>query len=88
MVYRLVTGNTIDQRIVERAASKRRLEKMIIHKGELQSVITSESLLSRHWTHGIRNIVSTCNPNHVGFTYCPTIGIVVHTPQDVGKILD
>ena len=33
MVYRLVTGNTIDQRIVERAASKRKLEKMVIHKG-------------------------------------------------------
>ena len=34
MVYRLVTANTIDQRIVERAASKRQLEKMVIHKGE------------------------------------------------------
>ena len=33
MVYRLVTANTIDQRIVERAARKRRLEKMVIHKG-------------------------------------------------------
>ena len=33
MVYRLVTANTIDQRIVERAAGKRRLEKMVIHKG-------------------------------------------------------
>ena len=33
MVYRLVTANTIDQRIVERAATKRRLEKMVIHKG-------------------------------------------------------
>ncbi len=33
MVYRLVTGNTIDQRIVERAAAKRKLEKMVIHKG-------------------------------------------------------
>lgn len=35
MVYRLVTGNTIDQRIVERAASKRKLEKMVIHKGRV-----------------------------------------------------
>ena len=33
MVYRLVTANTIDQRIVERAATKRRLEKIVIHKG-------------------------------------------------------
>ena len=40
MVYRFVTANTIDQRIVERAASKRRLEKMVIHKGkELKSYV-------------------------------------------------
>ena len=32
MIYRLVTANTIDQKIVERAAAKRKLEKMIIHK--------------------------------------------------------
>jgi hypothetical protein len=34
MVYRFVTANTIDQRIVERAAAKRKLEKMVIHQGE------------------------------------------------------
>ncbi|QQP56444.1 Uncharacterized protein FKW44_001114 [Caligus rogercresseyi] len=31
-VYRLVTSNTIDERIVQRATSKRRLEKMVIHE--------------------------------------------------------
>uniref|UniRef100_A0A1X7TQS9 Proliferation-associated SNF2-like protein n=1 Tax=Amphimedon queenslandica TaxID=400682 RepID=A0A1X7TQS9_AMPQE len=36
MVYRFVTANTIDQKIVERAAGKRRLEKMIIHKGKFK----------------------------------------------------
>ncbi|XP_076366781.1 lymphocyte-specific helicase-like isoform X2 [Tachypleus tridentatus] len=34
IVYRLVTANTIDQKIVERAAAKRKLEKMIIQKGK------------------------------------------------------
>ena len=33
VIYRFVTANTIDQKIVERAAAKRKLEKMIIHKG-------------------------------------------------------
>ena len=37
MVYRLVTANTIDQRIVERAAAKRKLEKMIIHSKKFKS---------------------------------------------------
>eukprot|EP00057_Strongylocentrotus_purpuratus_P019153 XP_011673627.1 PREDICTED: lymphocyte-specific helicase-like [Strongylocentrotus purpuratus] len=34
VIYRLVTANTIDQRIVERAAAKRKLEKMVIHQGK------------------------------------------------------
>ncbi|XP_008320737.2 lymphoid-specific helicase [Cynoglossus semilaevis] len=32
VVYRLVTANTIDQKIVERASAKRKLEQMVIHK--------------------------------------------------------
>merc|ERR1719336_2381520 len=37
MVYRLVTANTIDEKIVERAAAKRKLEKMIIAKNKFKS---------------------------------------------------
>uniref|UniRef100_T1J7U4 Proliferation-associated SNF2-like protein n=1 Tax=Strigamia maritima TaxID=126957 RepID=T1J7U4_STRMM len=33
VIYRFVTANTIDQRIVDRAASKRKLEKLVMHKG-------------------------------------------------------
>merc|ERR1719412_2487794 len=37
MVYRLVTANTVDQKIVERAAAKRKLEKMVIHKSKFKA---------------------------------------------------
>ena len=37
MVYRLVTANTVDQKIVERAAAKRKLEKLIIHSKKFKS---------------------------------------------------
>ena len=37
MIYRLVTANTIDHKIVERAAAKRKLEKMIIHKSKFKA---------------------------------------------------
>lgn len=37
MVYRLVSAGTIDQRIVERAAAKRRLEKLVIHSKKFKS---------------------------------------------------
>merc|ERR1712013_820077 len=43
MVYRLVTANTIDQRIVERAAAKRKLEKMIIHRSKFKAGAESVS---------------------------------------------
>uniref|UniRef100_A0A2C9K9L1 Helicase C-terminal domain-containing protein n=1 Tax=Biomphalaria glabrata TaxID=6526 RepID=A0A2C9K9L1_BIOGL len=37
VVYRLVSANTIDEKIIERAAAKRKLEKLIIHKGKFKS---------------------------------------------------
>ncbi|XP_014788217.1 lymphocyte-specific helicase [Octopus bimaculoides] len=43
VVYRLVSRNTIDQRIVERATAKRKLEKMIIHQGKFKSGIKNFS---------------------------------------------
>nr|XP_033799252.1 lymphoid-specific helicase isoform X3 [Geotrypetes seraphini] len=36
VVYRLVTTNTIDQKIVERAGAKRKLEKLVIHKNKFK----------------------------------------------------
>ncbi|XP_057299930.1 lymphocyte-specific helicase-like isoform X2 [Hydractinia symbiolongicarpus] len=50
VIYRLVTANTIDQRIIERAANKRKLEKMIIHKKNFKghnfaSAISPQELL-------------------------------------------
>jgi ATP-dependent DNA helicase len=37
IVYRLVTANTVDQKIVDRATAKRKLEKLVIHKGKFKS---------------------------------------------------
>ena len=37
MINRLVTANTIDQKIIERAAAKRKLEKMVIHKSKFKA---------------------------------------------------
>ncbi|XP_066276404.1 lymphoid-specific helicase-like isoform X2 [Branchiostoma lanceolatum] len=52
VVYRLITANTIDQRIVERAAGKRKLEKMVMHKGKFKGgesgTKKSQSLIDPH----------------------------------------
>jgi len=37
VVYRLVTAKTIDEKIVERAAAKRKLEKLVIHRNKFKS---------------------------------------------------
>ncbi|XP_067938071.1 lymphocyte-specific helicase-like isoform X2 [Watersipora subatra] len=40
VVYRLVCANTVDERVVERAARKRRLEKLVIHKEKFKTGMT------------------------------------------------
>ncbi|KAG0045043.1 hypothetical protein BGZ83_009717 [Gryganskiella cystojenkinii] len=37
MIYRLVTANTVEGRIIEKANQKRKLEKLVIHKGTFKS---------------------------------------------------
>jgi ATP-dependent DNA helicase len=39
VVYRFVAAGTIDEQIVERAAAKRKLEKMVIQRGNFLCVI-------------------------------------------------
>lgn len=43
VVYRLVTANTIDQKILERASAKRKLEQMVIHKSECSLTTTLQN---------------------------------------------
>ncbi|KAI8605478.1 SNF2 family N-terminal domain-containing protein [Dissophora ornata] len=46
IIYRLVTANTVEGKIIERASSKRKLEKLVIHKGKFKQPPTSNSLAS------------------------------------------
>ncbi|OAL66313.1 SNF2 family helicase/ATPase [Trichophyton rubrum] len=43
IVYRLATRGTIEQTLLERAGSKRRLEKLVIQKGKFKSLLDSTS---------------------------------------------
>ena len=42
-IYRLITADTIDQRVIDTAGAKRKLEKLVIQKGE---VAVSSSIFS------------------------------------------
>lgn len=46
MIYRLVTANTIEGKIIERASSKRKLEKLVIHKGKFRQPPSSSLSVS------------------------------------------
>ena len=47
VVYRLITANTVDQRVVEVAYEKRRLEKMIIHKEKFKGRLNEKHLTAK-----------------------------------------
>ncbi|CAG8529973.1 4347_t:CDS:10 [Diversispora eburnea] len=36
IIYRLVTGNTIEGKLIDKATAKRKLEKLVIHKGKFK----------------------------------------------------
>ncbi len=36
IIYRLVTANTVETKIIEKASAKRKLEKIVIHKGKFK----------------------------------------------------
>ncbi|KAG4305183.1 hypothetical protein PORY_001353 [Pneumocystis oryctolagi] len=43
IVYRLISANTVENRILEKANAKRRLEKLVIQKGKFKSLIPTSS---------------------------------------------
>ena len=62
MVYRLVTANTIDEKIVERAAAKRKLEKMIIHSKKFKSQVINLADYANKWLGNCHQIIITGRP--------------------------
>jgi len=41
IVYRLVSANTVEAQILAKAASKRKLEKLVIQKGKFKSLVAA-----------------------------------------------
>ena len=86
MVYRLVTANTIDEKIVERAAAKRKLEKMIIHRNKFKSQDT-EGLKTTMQTITPQELVELLNSkDHSGVV--DRIDEPVFTKQELDTLLD
>ena len=63
MIYPLATANTIDRRIVERAAAKRKLEKMIMHKAKFKS--GAKSITTSLQSISPQELLELLNPKYV-----------------------
>jgi hypothetical protein len=48
VVYRFVTAATVDEQIVERAAAKRKLEKLVIQKGNCYDLFNDTCSINNH----------------------------------------
>lgn len=46
IIYRLVTANTVENKIIERATAKRKLEKLVIHKGRFKLPTSREVVVA------------------------------------------
>jgi ATP-dependent DNA helicase len=88
MIYRLVTANTIDQKIVERAAAKRKLEKMIIHKSKFKS--GAQSIATSLQTLCPTELLTLLDSNdHVGTVSAEAIRSgKVFTDEQLSQLLD
>ncbi|XP_033733127.1 lymphoid-specific helicase-like [Pecten maximus] len=86
-VYRFVTSNTIDQRIVERAAAKRKIEKMVIHKEKFKSGISNfNSSLQPLTQHELLDLLKS-NDHQMTMNNSNKAGSVISN-RDLDRLLD
>jgi ATP-dependent DNA helicase len=57
IVYRLATKGTVEQTLLEKADSKRRLEKLVIQKGKFKSLLDSSSSAAQNEAEELRKIL-------------------------------
>jgi len=85
MIYRLVTANTIDHKIVERAAAKRKLEKMVIHKSKFKA--GAENLSASLQSISPQELLTLLDSKD----YCGSMGLTagqVFSDQQLAQLLD
>ncbi|GAB6019372.1 hypothetical protein CHUAL_000960 [Chamberlinius hualienensis] len=83
VIYRLVVANTIDEHMVKRAAAKRKLEKMIIHK----KISTSESSATTNYGFSTAELLELLkSDDHDKVVY--SNNLEVFSPQELELLLD
>ncbi|RUS33031.1 P-loop containing nucleoside triphosphate hydrolase protein [Jimgerdemannia flammicorona] len=84
LIYRLVIGNTVESKILEKASAKRRLEKLVIQKGKFK-VPTAGTQESRSTLLELAEILASEDGEKV---HVATEGDRVISDDDLEKLLD
>lgn len=83
IVYRLATQNSVESRILEKAAGKRRLEKVVIHKRKFKSTAASDNAIE------IQDLEEILKNDHIENIGDGSDGIeTMYSKEDMYALLD
>ncbi|CAG8584379.1 3052_t:CDS:10 [Ambispora gerdemannii] len=83
IIYRLVTANTVESKILEKASAKRKLEKLVIHKGKFKSPSQVHEA-----TASLAELAEILNANDNEVIQCVEKGDLVIPDDELERILD
>ncbi|KAG0264201.1 hypothetical protein BG011_007235 [Mortierella polycephala] len=88
LIYRLVTANTVEGKIIEKANSKRKLEKLVIHKDKFKRLSLADSMPSERKTTTLAEIAEMLAHNDGEEIQLATKDDVVISDKHLEMLLD
>lgn len=86
LIYRFVTANTVEAKMLERATAKRRLEKLVIQKGKFRTPVTASA--KREQENTIRELAEILASEDEEKVQIVSKGDKVISDEDLERLLD
>ncbi|KAG9286463.1 hypothetical protein G9A89_014629 [Geosiphon pyriformis] len=83
IIYRLVSANTVESKILEKATAKRKLEKLVIHKGKFKAPSSRES-----YTSSLAELAEILNATDSEKVQLVQKGDIIIPDDELERILD
>ncbi|KAL0084919.1 SNF2 family N-terminal domain-containing protein [Phycomyces blakesleeanus] len=88
LIYRFVTGNTVEGKMLEKATAKRRLEKLVIHKSKFKSPVTGLPLSKKDQANTVRELAEILESQDGEQVQIVSQGDKVISDKDLEMLLD
>ncbi|KAI9031640.1 SNF2 family N-terminal domain-containing protein [Phycomyces nitens] len=88
LIYRFVTGNTVEGKMLEKATAKRRLEKLVIHKSKFKSPVTGLPLSKKDHDNTVRELAEILESQDGEQVQIVSQGDKVISDEDLEMLLD